>query len=88
MRPAPALAKAEAAGLNATLHWSQALLDAEAARVDGMAKPGPLAGMPIAVKDNIVTIEQPTTCALADPRGVRLALQRDGGRPAPRRGAR
>jgi aspartyl-tRNA(Asn)/glutamyl-tRNA(Gln) amidotransferase subunit A len=54
---------AAAAGLNATLHWSQALLDAEAARVDAMPSPGPLAGMPIAIKDNIVTIEEPTTCA-------------------------
>jgi len=56
------LAAADASGLNATLHWSQACLDAEAARVDRMSPPGPLAGMAIAVKDNIVTIEQPTTC--------------------------
>jgi aspartyl-tRNA(Asn)/glutamyl-tRNA(Gln) amidotransferase subunit A len=48
--------------LNATLHWSQALLDAEAARVERMASAGPLAGMPVALKDNIVTVEQPTTC--------------------------
>ncbi len=49
--------------LNAVLHWSQDLLDAEGARVDRMARPGPLAGMPVALKDNIVTVEQPTTCA-------------------------
>ena len=54
---------AAAAPLNATLHWSQELLDAEAARVDAMRTPGPLAAVPVALKDNIVTIEQPTTCA-------------------------
>ena len=53
---------AAAESLNATLHWSQELLDAEAARVDGMPSPGPLAALPIALKDNIVTVEQPTTC--------------------------
>jgi aspartyl-tRNA(Asn)/glutamyl-tRNA(Gln) amidotransferase subunit A len=55
------LAAAEA--LNATLHWSQDLLDAEAARVESAGGAGPLAAMPVAVKDNIVTVEQPTTCA-------------------------
>jgi len=55
------LVKAEP--LNAVLHWSQELLDAEAARVDAMGAPGALAAMPIALKDNIVTVEQPTTCA-------------------------
>jgi len=54
---------AAAEPLNAALHWSQALLDAEAARVDAARSPGPLAAMPIAIKDNIVTVEQPTTCA-------------------------
>jgi aspartyl-tRNA(Asn)/glutamyl-tRNA(Gln) amidotransferase subunit A len=51
---------AAAAHLNAILSWSQELLDAEAARVDAM--PEPLAAMPVALKDNIVTVEQPTTC--------------------------
>ncbi len=61
------LAQADRDGLNATLHWSQDLLDREAARVDAdheqARRPLPLAGVPIAVKDNIVTTEQPTTCA-------------------------
>ena len=55
------LAKVEP--LNAVLHWSQELLDAEGARVDAMPVAGPLAAMPVALKDNIVTVEQPTTCA-------------------------
>ena len=56
------LAAADARGLNATLHWSQAVIDAEAARVDGAGTAGPLAAVPIALKDNIVTTESPTTC--------------------------
>jgi len=51
-----------AADLNATLSWSRATLAAEAVRVDAMAAPGALHAMPIALKDNIVTTEQPTTC--------------------------
>jgi aspartyl-tRNA(Asn)/glutamyl-tRNA(Gln) amidotransferase subunit A len=53
---------ADAAPLNATLHWSQDVLDREAARLD-VTPAGPLTGMAIAIKDNIVTTEEPTTCA-------------------------
>jgi len=56
------LATPEVQHLNATLDWSQAALDRDAANADGAETPGPLAGVPIAIKDNIVTIEQPTTC--------------------------
>ena len=57
------LAETDSIGLNATLDWSAGLLDREAARVDAMPAPMPLHAMPIAVKDNIVTVEQPSTCA-------------------------
>ncbi|MEP7175660.1 MAG: Asp-tRNA(Asn)/Glu-tRNA(Gln) amidotransferase subunit GatA [Gemmatimonadales bacterium] len=56
------LAAAEASGLNATLHWSREVLDAEAARVDAAPVAGPLSAVPIALKDNIVTTDAPTTC--------------------------
>ncbi|HEV8150212.1 MAG TPA: amidase family protein, partial [Gemmatimonadales bacterium] len=49
-------------GLNATLAWSPAALEAEAARVDRLPAEGALQGVAIALKDNIVTVEQPTTC--------------------------
>ncbi len=61
-RTGAAFAASDAAGHNALLHWSQELLDRDAAGLDGAA-PGPLSGMAVAIKDNIVTTDQPTTCA-------------------------
>jgi len=54
---------AGAAHLNAALAWSPEALRDEARRVFAEAPSGPLGGMPVAVKDNLVTAEQPTTCA-------------------------
>ena len=48
--------------LNAVLHWSQELLDREAARIASVP-PGPLSGTTVALKDNLVTVDHPTTCA-------------------------
>jgi len=63
---AAALADADRAGLNATLHWSADLLKTQAAELERRAVAGdalPLGAMPVAVKDNIVTADAPTTCA-------------------------
>jgi len=61
---AVALARPDVAALNAVLAWSPEALEREAARAEGL--PGsaarPLYGTAVAVKDNIVTTEQPTTC--------------------------
>lgn len=57
------LADVDRRGLNATLHWSQAALDLEATRVGDLQATAPLYGMPVAIKDNIVTLDHPTTCA-------------------------
>jgi aspartyl-tRNA(Asn)/glutamyl-tRNA(Gln) amidotransferase subunit A len=59
---AAALQALERRGLNATLHWSAEALEREAARVAALPAPGALQAMPIALKDNIVTDDAPTTC--------------------------
>jgi aspartyl-tRNA(Asn)/glutamyl-tRNA(Gln) amidotransferase subunit A len=48
-------------GLNAVLAFDRAMLRAEAARVERQGG-GPLAGLTLGVKDNIATLEYPTTC--------------------------
>jgi len=56
------LRTADQRGLNASLHWSEQLLTAEAERLAARDEPGPLSGMPVAIKDNFVTRDAPTTC--------------------------
>jgi len=60
------LAEADSRGLNATLHWSATNIAREAGAVDDRIRTGeanlPLAGVPVALKDNIVTTDAPTTC--------------------------
>ena len=54
---------AGADGLNCVLWSDRDHSLGEARAVDERAAPGPLAGVPVAVKDNIATLHLPTTCA-------------------------
>ena len=53
---------AESSELNAALAWSDAALQREAVRLESTA-PGVLSGTTVAIKDNLVTTDLPTTCA-------------------------
>ena len=53
---------ADVAPLNAALAWSESALAAEAARIDTLPDDGALHQWPVAIKDNIVTTDLPTTC--------------------------
>ena len=61
-RTAEGLHQADARGLNASLSWSTESLEAEARRLETLAGERALAGMAVAIKDNIVTRDAPTTC--------------------------
>ena len=46
---------------------------------------GPLAGVPLALKDVFTTTDMPTTCGSSHPRRLAAALRRDDHPAAPRR---
>ncbi len=49
--------------LNAVLAYDRALLIEQARQIDARDAAGPLTGLSVAVKDNICTVDLPTTCA-------------------------
>jgi aspartyl-tRNA(Asn)/glutamyl-tRNA(Gln) amidotransferase subunit A len=57
------IAAVEDKGLNATIAFDHTVLKRQAEEISGRPDPTRLNGLPIGVKDNICTIEYPTTCA-------------------------
>ncbi len=53
---------AEGSGLNATIAFDREVLLHQGREVDARATPSRLGGLPLAVKDNICTVEYDTTC--------------------------
>ena len=49
--------------LNAVVSYDREVLLGQARKLEGCAAAGPLAGLTLGVKDNICTLEYPTTCA-------------------------
>ena len=73
------LTETDSIGLNATLDWSADLLDREAARVDAMPAPMPLARDADCAQGQHRHHRAAEHLRLEDPRGVREPVQRDGG---------
>ena len=67
---------------------ARAAADAVDARVASGADPGPLAGVPVAIKDNMTTRGLPTTCSSRILEGLAAPLRRHRGAPVARRRAR
>ncbi|GBD33433.1 Glutamyl-tRNA(Gln) amidotransferase subunit A [bacterium HR33] len=67
--------RAESRGLNAVLAFDREVLLGQARTVAGREAELPLAGMTVAVKDNIATVEYPTTCASRILEGYRSPYQ-------------
>ena len=54
--------QAEASGINATINFDRNILLQQAKEVAERSETTPLGGLPLAIKDNICTLEYPTTC--------------------------
>ncbi len=66
---------AERRGLNAVLAFDRGVLLEQARAVEQSAIRGPLAGMVVGVKDNIATLEYPTTCGSRILQGYRSPFE-------------